>query len=307
MANLSLVAIILTYNEEKHIARCIHSLESIAHKVFVVDSFSKDETVDIAKSLGAVVAQRKWKNYADQFQWGLDHYAEFCGGKSKWIMRMDADEYLEPDLIEELPRALANASEEVTGFYIRRKVFFYGKWIRHGGFYPHTLLRVWRNGQGRIEQRWMDEHIVLPEGAKTAMLQGHLVDDNLKGITFWINKHNSYASREAVDLLNNKYYLLDRDDALKAQDDPQAKWKRMMKDGVYSRLPLSVRSTLYFLYRYFFRLGFLDGPKGFIWHFMQGYWYRMLVDVKIMEIEERSGGDVAKIKKVLAEEHGIEL
>jgi len=299
----SLTVVLLTYNEEIHIERCIQSLQAIASKIFIVDSYSTDKTVEIAESLGAVVAQRKWKNYADQFQWGLDH----CGADSEWVMRMDADEYLEPDLLSELPQALADAKNKTTGFYIRRKVFFYGKWIKHGGFYPHTLLRVWRNGQGRIEQRWMDEHIVLPAESKTTMLQGHLVDDNLKGMTFWINKHNSYASREMVDLLNNKYHLLERDDSLKSNDDPQAKWKRIMKDDVYSKLPLALRSTLYFLYRYFLRLGFLDGGKGFIWHFMQGYWYRMLVDVKIMEIEERSGGDVAKIKKILAEEHGIEL
>jgi len=304
-ANLTVV--ILTYNEEVHIERCIRSLQSVAMQIFIVDSYSTDRTVEIAESLGAVVAQRKWKNYADQFQWGLDHYAQYCGCETRWVMRMDADEYLEPDLIEELPKALANAAEDVTGFYIRRKVFFYGKWIRYGGFYPHTLLRVWRSGRGRIEQRWMDEHIVLPKGSATMMLQGHLVDDNLKGITFWIAKHNSYASREAVDLLNNKYHLLERDDALKALDDPQAKWKRILKDNVYSRLPLSFRSTLYFLYRYVLRLGFLDGPKGFVWHFMQGYWYRMLVDVKIMEIEERSGGDVKKMRQTLVKDHGIRL
>ncbi|MBQ0725250.1 MAG: glycosyltransferase family 2 protein [Cycloclasticus sp.] len=301
--NTKITVVILTHNEEIHIERCIRSLQGITSKIFIVDSFSSDRTVEIAGSLGAVVAKRKWKNYADQFQWGLDN----CGANSEWIMRMDADEYLEPDLQAELQTALNGVPEETVGFYIRRKVFFYGKWIRHGGFYPHTLMRIWRSGQGRIEQRWMDEHIVLSAGSKTEMLQGHLVDDNLKGITFWINKHNSYASREMVDLLNNKYQLLERDESLKENDDPQAKWKRIMKDGVYTKLPLGLRSTLYFFYRYFLRLGFLDGSKGFLWHFMQGYWYRMLVDVKIMEIEERSGGDVEKIRKILYEEHGIKL
>jgi len=304
MANKpSLTIVLLTHNEEIHIERCICSLQPIASKIFIVDSFSSDRTVEIAESLGAVVVQRKWKNYADQFQWGLDN----CGDESEWVMRMDADEYLEPDLLQELQTALNAVPEEIAGFYIRRKVFFYGKWIRHGGFYPHTLLRIWRNGQGRIEQRWMDEHIVLPEGSKTSILKGHLVDDNLKGITFWITKHNSYASREAVDLLNNKYHLLPRDELLKALDDPQAKWKRIMKDDVYAYLPLGIRSTLYFLYRYVLRLGFLDGPKGFVWHFMQGYWYRMLVDVKIMEIEKRSGGDVECIRQILRDDHGINL
>ncbi|MBE9490587.1 MAG: glycosyltransferase family 2 protein [Bacteroidetes bacterium] len=301
--NIKLSVVILTYNEEIHIERCIRSLLPMVKKIFIIDSFSTDRTVEIAELLGAVVTQRNWKNYADQFQWGLDN----CGSDSEWVMRMDADEYLEPDLLSELSKVLNDISDDITGFYIRRKVFFYGRWIRYGGFYPHILLRIWRNGQGRIEQRWMDEHIVLPEKSKTMMLKGHLVDDNLKGITFWINKHNSYASREMVDLLNNKYNLFEHDESLKKLDDPQAKWKRNMKDNVYSKLPLGLRSTLYFIYRYVFRLGFLDGSKGFLWHFMQGYWYRMLVDVKIMEIEERSGGDVEKIRKILAEEHGIKL
>lgn len=303
MALNNLTVVILTHNEEIHIERCIRSLLPIASKIFIVDSFSTDRTVEIAQSLGAVVEQRKWKNYADQFQWGLDN----CGAESEWVMRMDADEYLEPGLQQELVRILPNIGAAIGGIYIRRKVFFYGKWIRHGGFYPHTLMRIWRNGKGRIEQRWMDEHIVLPPEAKTIMVKEHLVDDNLKGITFWINKHNSYASREMVDLLNNKYALLEKDESLKTVDDPQAKWKRLMKDKVYSRLPVGLRAAVYFFYRYFFRLGFLDGSKGFLWHFMQGFWYRLLVDIKIMEMEERCGGDVEKMKLVLREEHGIKL
>lgn len=299
----NITAIILTYNEEIHIERCIRSLLPITKKIFIVDSFSTDRTVNLAESLNAEVVQRKFINQAEQFQWALDNLLI----ESEWIIRLDADEYMEPDLLQELPKALVNVNDAVTGFYIRRKVFFYGKWIRYGGFYPHTLLRLWRNGKGRVEQRWMDEHIVLPPEDKTIRLKGHLVDDNLKGMTFWINKHNSYASREMVELLNNKYHLFHTDDSLRKMDDSQAKWKRIMKDNIYSKLPLALRSTLYFIYRYIFRLGFLDGSKGFLWHFMQGYWYRMLVDVKIMEIEERSGGDVDKIRKILLEEHGIDL
>lgn len=299
----SVTVLILTHNEEIHIERCIRSLRLIAKKIYIVDSFSTDRTVEIARSLGADIAQRKWKNYADQFQWGLDN----CGAGGGWVMRMDADEYLEPGLQRELSAVLPDLASEIVGIYIRRKVFFYGKWIRHGGFYPHTLLRVWRQGMGRIEQRWMDEHIVLPPQSKTIMVREHLVDDNLKGITFWINKHNSYASREMVDLLNNKYPLFQRDDLIKQNEDSQAKWKRLMKDRVYSNLPIGMRSAFYFLYRYVFRLGFLDGGKGFLWHFMQGFWYRLLVDIKIMEIEERCQGDVGKMKQVLSDEHGIKL
>ncbi|MEZ5528808.1 MAG: glycosyltransferase family 2 protein [Porticoccaceae bacterium] len=299
----SLVVIILTHNEELHIERCILSLLPVAKKIFIVDSFSTDRTVALATALGATVHQRAWKNYADQFQWGLDN----CGADHEWIMRMDADEYLEPELQNELIALLPSLRESVTGVYIRRKVIFYGHWMRHGGTYPQVLLRIWRAGFGRIEQRWMDEHIVFDVPAITQVASGHLVDENIKGITFWTEKCNKYASREMVDLLNNKYSLLPRDESLKSQADSQAKWKRMIKDIIYSRLPIGLRSSLYFLYRYFVRLGFLDGRKGFLWHFLQGYWYRMLVDVKIMEIEERSGGDVDEIRRILINEHGIQL
>ena len=300
---MELTVIVLTYNEQIHIERCLRSVKPIASRLFVVDSFSTDKTVEIARSLGAEVVQRKWKNYADQFQWAIEQ----CAPVSTWLMRMDADEYLEQETQEELQKLLLEIPGDIDGIYLKRKVLFEGQWIRHGGFYPHILLRLWRSGKGFIEQRWMDEHIILPPGAKTMLLKGHLVDDNLKGITFWINKHNSYASREAVDLLNNKYLLFGKDETLKLMNDPQARSKRVIKDRVYSRLPAGLRAFFYFIYRYIILFGFLDGRKGFLWHFLQGFWYRLLADVKIMEIEERSHGDALKIRQILRDEHGISL
>ena len=301
--SIKLTVIILTYNEEIHIERCIRSLVSVASKILIIDSFSTDRTVEIARSLGAVVVRRKWKNYADQFQWGLDK----CAKDSGWIMRMDADEYFEVGLQKELLNLLPIIESDIDGIYIRRKVIFYGKWIRHGGYYPIVLLRIWRNGKGRIEQRWMDEHIVLPPDTKTITVKEHLVDDNLKGVTSWVSKHNSYASREMLDLMNIKYGLFKKDQSLTQVINSQAKWKRLLKNKVYSRLPIGFRAGAYFCYRYIFRLGFLDGTQGFLCHFMQGFWYRLLVDIKIMEIEKSCAGNVEKIKKVLREEHGINL
>ena len=301
MSNLT--AILLTYNESLHIERCLRSLTKVTEKVFIVDSFSTDDTVIIARDFGAKIVQRAWINYADQFQWGLDH----CDANTEWLMRVDADEYLESDLQIEISTLLGSLSSDVDGVYIKRKVLFYQKWIRYGGFYPQVLLRIWRAGKGRIEQRWMDEHIVLLPGSKTIQAKGHLVDDNLKGITFWIDKHNRYASREAVDILNLKYTLFPRDTALQEVDDPQAKNRRVLKEKVYSRLPIGLRAFYYFIYRYILRLGFLDGVKGFIWHFMQAFWYRLLVDVKIMELEEQSEGDIEKMKRLLREQHGLKI
>jgi len=299
----SISVIIVTYNEEIHLERCIKSIKPLTSKIFIVDSFSTDKTVEIAQSHGAMVIQRKWKNHADQFQWGLDQFSNGSG----WVMRIDADEYCEPDLQAEIPALLESLPLDVFGVYIRRKVFFHSKWIKYGGFYPQTLLRIWRTGSGRIEQRWMDEHIILPTGAKTVTAKGHLVDDNHKGITFWINKHNTYATREAIDLLNYKYHFLNQDQALLTMNSGQAKRKRMIKEKVYSKLPTGLRAFMYFCYRYFIRLGFLDGGEGFVWHFMQGFWYRLLVDIKIDEIEKKSLGDIEKMREVIRLDHGIDL
>lgn len=300
---LDLTAIVLTYNEEEHIGRCLRSLQPLAKKIYVVDSFSGDQTIEQAKLLKAETVQHPFSNQAQQFNWALDTLPV----NTAWTMRIDADEYLESDLQRELPNLLEKLPLEIDGIYLKRKVFFQGKWIRYGGFYPHVLLRIWRTGKGRIEQRWMDEHIVLPSNSKTVIANGHLVDDNQKGITFWINKHNKYASREAVELLNLKYELLPIDATLKSSDDPQAKRKRLIKENLYSKLPLGLRSAFYFFYRYFLMFGFLDGGRGFLWHFLQGFWYRLLVDIKVKEVEERSGGDVQKMKEILEEEHGLKL
>ena len=298
---LDITVVILTYNEEKHIERCLENINGLVKRIVIVDSYSTDETVEICKKFGASVYQNKWINYAEQFQWGLDN----CGINTAWTMRLDADEYFEPDLANELKQSLPSIESDINGLYLRRKVLFKGKWIRFGGFYPHILLRIWRTGHGRIEQRWMDEHIVL-NPANTLMLINNLIDHNLNNIDWWTNKHNAYATREMVDLLNIKYGIATKDHALQQSNDIQAKTKRIIKEKIYARLPLGLRPLLYFLYRYILRLGFLDGAKGFVFHFLQGFWYRMLVDVKVKEIEEQanSASDVvALVKKI----YGIEL
>jgi glycosyltransferase involved in cell wall biosynthesis len=301
---LDLTAIILTFNEELHIERCIRSAQTVCKRIFVIDSFSSDRTLEIARTLGAEALQHPFTNQASQFQWGLDNLII----DTQWIMRLDADEYLEPGLITEIRQNLPDIPLDMDGIYIKRKVFFMGKWIRHGGFYPHLLLRIWRKGKGRIEQRWMDEHIVLPSTSKTMVFKQHLVDDNHKGITFWTNKHNAYASREMAEILISRYSLLSGDHALRQMSsDPQVRRKRLIKEEYYNKLPPVVRAVLYFFYRYILKLGFLDGGKGFVWHFLQGFWYRLLVDVKVMEVEERGMRDPNKIGEILSHEYGIDL
>lgn len=272
----SISVLILTHNEEKNIGKCIDSILPLTPRVFVVDSGSTDATVELCEGRGAVVARHPWKTYADQFNWGLDH----CDLGSDWVMRMDADEELTPELVEQLRAFLADPPAGVSGVYVKRRVYFMGRWIRHGGYYPTWLLRVFRRGKGRCEALWMDEHIVV-NGA-TMQIDADIIDKNNKDLTFWTDKHNKYASREVLDIVGQRHRA--GDEVLEASlGSSQAQSRRWLKDRIYGRVPLFVRPWLYFLYRYFLRLGFLDGKEGLIFHTLQGFWYRFLVDAKLYE------------------------
>lgn len=299
-----IAVIILTFNESKHIGRCVQNLRQVSDDIYVIDAYSTDDTVAIAESYGAKVFQNKWVNYADQFEWAFKN----CGITAPWLMRMDADEYLEPALIEEINNRMLEIPEDVAGIYLKRKVLFKGKWIRHGGFYPHILMRIWRNGQGSLERRMMDEHIVV-SGGRTIMFKENMVDYNLNSIHWWVNKHNNYAIKEMADLMNIKYRFFETDERLLNSEtsNSQAKRKRILKEKVYSSLSPGIRASLYFFYRFIIRLGFLDGYRGFIFHFMQGYWYRLLVDVNVKEFEQKLNGDNSRerLAEVLRQDYNI--
>ena len=297
---MSLSVIVLTYNEELHIERCVKSLQSFATEIFIVDSFSTDKTVQIAENLGAKVYQNKWlNNHSVQFNWGLAN----CPIKTEWVMRVDADEYVMPDLANEIRCKLDNMKDDVAGIYLKRRVYFMGKWIKHGGCYPIELLRIWRHGKGFCEDRWMDEHIKLIEG-KSIKLEHDFVDHNLKSLSAWVDKHNYYATRESADLLNMIYGFKKDDDVEPIFSGSQAQRKRWLKIK-YSKMPLFIRPFLYFQYRYFIRLGFLDGKQGLVWCFLQGFWYRFLVDSKLYEIYLKTGKDQKKILSCLQNEYDI--
>lgn len=181
------------------------------------------------------------------------------------------------------------------------------RWIKHGGYYPTKLLRIWRNGVGSIEQRWMVEHIKLSYG-QAIEFEHDIVDHNLNNLTWWTEKHNHYATREAVDLLNKKYNLFSEDSINKQlASKQQNEKKRWYKDNLYVRAPLFLRAFLYFGYRYFIQVGFMDGRPGLIWHFLQGCWYRFLVDAKIAQIEYRAKKTQRPVREVLEQDYGFRL
>lgn len=277
-----LTVLILAQNEEKNIVRSIRSVKRIAKRILVVDSGSTDRTIELAKQNGAeVVLHSPFVNYATQFNWGLDH----TNIDTKWILRLDADEQVTCELAQEIEKLLEeHDQDDVNGFEVKCRIIFMGRWIRHGGTYPLIIPRLFRRGFGRVEMRKMDEHTLIQ--GKVLRFQNDLVHYDFKGLHEWVDKHNKYSVRECQD-------YFERQETHEAQmkgnlTGNQRQRKRFLKNGVYYNLPLFLRAHLYFIYRYYIRLGFLDGKEGKIFCFLQAYWYRFLVDAKIYENEKNS-------------------
>lgn len=267
-----LTTIILTFNEEKNIANAINSVKNLSKRIVVVDSYSRDKTVEIAESLGAEVIQHPFENQAQQFIYAINNLTI----NTQWIMRLDADEMISNDAAREIEDiCLTNKNTDTNGIVVRFEVNFLGKKLRHGGIYPFKKMIVYKKDKGYMEDRAMDEHIVLKEG-KSVELKHDSYHRDYKDLTAWIDKHNKYSSREVKDYFSNT-------NKESKQLNKSAKIKRFIKFNIYYKLPLGTRAHLYYLYRYYFKMGFLDGKEGKIFAFMQAYWYRFLVDAKIFE------------------------
>jgi glycosyltransferase involved in cell wall biosynthesis len=291
-------AFILTLDEEQHIARCIASIKPYCASVLVIDSASTDRTREIAAEMGAEVIVHPFTTHAAQVNAAIQHIEERGG----WLMRIDADEVLEP------PRdgILVPCDEPFDGLIVRRHIHFLGRRMLHGGLQPNWHLRLWRAGKGRCEPRWMDEHIVVDGRTRTTRLE--IADINLNPVGWWTAKHNNYASREAIEVLDRKYALLER------PAEPEAaalhgpvRLKRLVKERLFNRLPGGMRAKVYFFWRYWVRLGFLDGSEGYFFHFLQVYWYRTLIDCKVREIELYRDTHRVPLKEAVAAVTGLKV
>lgn len=295
----TIAAIILTKNEEKHIVRCLESIKDVCDDIVVVDCFSDDRTAELAECLGARVVRHPWKNYATQLNYGIYQ----CGISADWIWRIDADEFIEGGLGKVVKEFIQTAPDDVNGIYVRKRIDFMGRPLLHGGWYPSYHLKVWRRGHGECENRWMDEHIKLFDGKAVTINKGNQVDANLNDLTWWTEKHNGYATREMVDMLLMEYGLDDASQEVSPRffgtEEQRKRWLKVK----YIKTPLFLRPFVNFTIRYIFRGGFLDGREGFIWHFLQGFWYRYLVDAKIYELKKRLSWNDEKIRQYLTDNY----
>ena len=303
MEKLDVTFVILTYNEELHIRRCLENVAPIAKDIVVIDCISTDRTKEICCEYDNVrVIEHSWPgNQATQFNWALDNVEI----KTSWIFRLDADEYLTQELIKEMQMKLPKMNPGVSAVMLSLGRVFQGRVLNHGIVKGVKMIRLFRTGKVRYEQRLMDEHLRVLKG-ETAEFQSKFVDDSLIGIRAFVAKHNSYSDREAALLLDAEFGLTELsqfDDSYYAEEVAA---KRKQKEK-YARMPLFWRSIGYFCYRYFVKLGFLDGKEGFLWDFFQGLWYRMLVDAKVYEARKFAKDDKNLLIKYIKERLKIEL
>jgi glycosyltransferase involved in cell wall biosynthesis len=278
---LSLV--VLTMNEEDNLEACLESVGDVCGEIFVVDSGSTDRTLEIARGY-ASVTHHQFETHALQWKWALENLPL----SNNWVLALDADQRLTPELAAELQRLFSEGQipDNIDGFYLNRRQIFKGQWIRHGGYYPKYLLKLFRTSKVRLDPAdLVDHHFYVP--GKTLKLQHDLVEENKKenDISFWIAKHNSYAKLLAQEELQRPYAAerLLRP-SISGSPDQRVLWRK----NLWYACPAYVRPLLYFLYRYFLRAGFLDGKQGFVFHFLQAFWFRLLVDINMEELKART-------------------
>lgn len=301
MNKLYITAIVMTFNETLNLEECLDSIIDYVDDIIIVDSYSSDSTIEIAKKYSTKIYQNKFINQAKQFIWAIEN----TDIKNEWILRIDADERWTKEGFEELREIIEQ--DKADGVYVKMKIFFMGRWIKHGGFYPNYFLRVYKKSKGRMEDRWMDEHIKVD--GRTVISNIDVIESNYdrqKNISLWTDKHNKYSTREAIEFLVAKHKLKEMDSVADIFGNKTEK-KRWLKEKLYFRIPLFLRPFLYYIHRYIFKLGFLDGKEGFIFHYLHAFWYRFLVDVKIYQIEHLAKKENKTIPEVIKEHFGIEI
>ena len=282
--------IIITFNEEIHLPRLLSSIHDLNAPLFVLDSGSTDATLDIAAKFGAVVLQNKFENHPKQWDFALQQFSI----QTPWVICLDADQVVTPELRQYLLTFREEENRDVNGIYFNRKNYFKGKWIKHGGYFPFYMLKMFRYGVGYSDLNENMDHRFIVPGKTLVWKKGWLLEENLKenNIHFWIDKHNRYSDLVALEEVERMQMLRGQSTIPNFWGSPYERtaWLK----GLWWRQPRYIRPMLYFTYRMIFRLGILDGRTGIVFHFLQGFWFRLIVDVKIDELLKKQKNEAAK-------------
>ncbi len=272
----SCIVVVLTFNSAAIIGETLAQALKVSSSVFVVDSGSKDGCDDIARRMGCEVVQRPFTNYSDQRNWAISQVA----ARYERQLHLDADEVLDEVAVASI-RTLLQGTPDQDAYMLRRRDYFMGRQLRFSGVNPWHL-RLFKSGVGQCENRLYDQHFVAARPA--AKLKGVMHDKNSMMIGDWTARHNRWSDLEADQLTREES---GGSGTLQARLLGDARERTRYLKRLYYRLPIASRALSYFIYRYFFRLGILDGKPGFYFAFFQALWFRMLVDAKLYERQKK--------------------
>jgi glycosyltransferase involved in cell wall biosynthesis len=280
-AKVPITVLLATRNEEANLSRTLATVAPWAEKVFVLDSESSDRTVEIAAAAGAEVVPLRYEHgriIPWIFQWALDNLRI----DHEWILILEADQAIPDSLRREIEQVVTDPSERRVGFYLRRLQIFRGKTIRFGGYGGKRLLKLFRKGRGELDPLEQDTRVYVR--GEVGTLRTPLEEWNRKedSILFYLEKHLRYAEAFAVEehRRRTEFLTFKGTPRLFGTPDERVLWQKRL----WYRMPLFVRPFLYFFWRYVLLLGFLDGANGFLFHFLQAFWFRLVVDVRLVEL-----------------------
>ena len=290
--------IIVTYNEESNIQTCLDSIKKITDKIFVVDSFSEDKTIDILKQNQIKYSSYEYKTYSDKRNWSQKNNPY----DTSWVMHLDADERVSDQMVDWFNTEFDKIKECNDGVMFTRKPIFMGRFLKHGSMYPAYTARLFKKEKGFCEHKAYDQHFVV--NGKIVVAKIDIVNDIAKNLTKFISTHNEYSKYEAAEIAMS---LSQRGSVKNDLFGNPVERKRWLKNKIFHNTPLFLRSFLYFFYRYIIQLGFLDGKEGFIFFVLQSFWFRFLVDAKVYELNKKVKESGDSIEDVVMKEYGIQL
>jgi glycosyltransferase involved in cell wall biosynthesis len=280
VGRVPVAVIVATKNESLHIARCLSSVSWAAER-FVVDSYSSDDTLEVARASGAETVQHGWTGYSAQKNWAMVSLPI----RSPWILFLDADEVVSVELADDIRKVTCEEAASRSAFYVARRLVFLGHEMRHAWWYPDYAIRLVKRGTAHFDERTVHERLVVNQPA--GVLKGYLLHENRKPLHDFIERHNYYSSREAYEALR-KSKVGPRSDFASALTGDAGQRRRALRDRVWARLPLLTRPAIRFCYIYLWRRGFLDGKAG-LWFALLIGSYEMNIDAKIYELRMADG------------------
>jgi glycosyltransferase involved in cell wall biosynthesis len=275
MGNTPVSIIVLTYNEENNIRRCLESIKDFAGEIFLLDSLSTDQTLEIAREYPAKIFQNPFVDWVQQRNWALANLPF----SYDWAFFLDADEQLTPELCLEIDKTIK--APQYDGYYIKRHFYFLGKRLQYGGYQKDYVLRLIKKSKAHFVATGGFREKIILEG-KIGTLVGPMIHEDYNSLSYWIAKQNDRASRDAKEMEIQEAVISKSEAFRKGQVEHY--FRIFLQEKIWPHLPLVFRPFIKFSYHYLFRLGFLDGKEGFIYWFLMGLWYPLLVDAKFLEI-----------------------